>query len=41
MHATRGRPKVPLAVTPEDRQPLERSIRRRTNGAEIGAPHSP
>jgi hypothetical protein len=30
MHATRGRPKVPLGVTPEDRHPLERSTRRGT-----------
>jgi transposase len=30
MHPTRGRPKAPLAVTPEDRQTLERWTRRRT-----------
>jgi FixJ family two-component response regulator len=30
MHATRGHPKAALAVTPEDRQILERWTRRRT-----------
>jgi transposase len=30
MDPTRGRPKAPLAVTPEDRQTLERWTRRRT-----------
>src|ERR1035441_5623459 len=30
MYPTRGRPKAPLAVTPEDRQTLERWTRRRT-----------